>query len=93
MQAADAQLQRPEIELSKDETPTPSLLKLPAELQKTVVEYVSMKLFGLKYSLLTCTADLPPIGYATRLRGIERAACSNAAISLPTCPSSRWRAI
>lgn len=45
MQAADTQLQSPGLELSKDETPTPSLLRLPAELQKTVVEYVSMKLF------------------------------------------------
>ena len=67
MQAADAQLQRPEIELSKHETPTPSFLKFPAELQKTVVEYVSMKGFGLKCFLLTRIADLPPVGYATRL--------------------------
>jgi hypothetical protein len=44
MQAADAQLQEPRVELSKDEISTPILLRLPAELQKTVVEYVGFNL-------------------------------------------------
>lgn len=44
MQAADTHLQRLEDEPSKDEGYTPHLLKLPAELQKTVVEYVSLGL-------------------------------------------------
>jgi hypothetical protein len=44
MQAADTQLQRPEDEPSKHEDSTPHLFKLPAELQKTVVEHVSLSL-------------------------------------------------
>lgn len=42
MQAADAQLQTPEDEWSRDVYATPALLRLPAELQKTVVEYVGL---------------------------------------------------
>jgi hypothetical protein len=42
MHAADAQLQRPGDEYPKNENPTPLFLSLPAELQKTVVEYVGL---------------------------------------------------
>jgi hypothetical protein len=42
MQLADAQIQRPGIEHLKEGVAAPFFFRLPAELQKTVVEYVCL---------------------------------------------------